>query len=280
MRVGKSAMLPLLSALSAASALPAVAADISIEPRISAGISYYSFDLEGEVVVGINSVDEIEFNDALPFIGGGTTIAVDRFFVDVSGQYSFDGREDLGLDVNAGGVEINNLEQDVDFDRIEAAVAVGYRVTNNFAGYVGYRYAFADFDGTGSLGVVAVDFTTEFEQRGPLVGATFIVPKTILNGALVINGAVTFLDGELETRLDAQAPLADIAFDIDGDAIGLNGGLNWATPFSDRLRLVIGGDVSSYSFDDNDASSDFNEVIARLRAELRYNFDSGALLGN
>lgn len=259
---------------------PALAADVRIEPRLSTGVSYYNLDLDGRVVVGEDSVDDIEFSDWLLFIGGGATIAIDRFFIDFSGQYSFSGEDELGLDVESGGVAVDNLAQDVDFDRLETAVTVGYRITDRFAGYVGYRYADVDFDGSGSLGGVGVDFSTDFEQRGPLIGASYIIPKTILNGALVANAAVTFLDGELENALDAPAPIGDVAFDIEGDAVGVNGGLSWATPLSDRLRLVIGGDVSSYSFKDDGDETDFEELIARVRAEVRYSFDAWPLVAD
>lgn len=268
-----------LGALPVLTSVPASAAEITIEPRLSGGVSYYNLDLDGEIVVGADSVDDIEFSDWLMFVGGGTTIAIDRFFIDVSGQYSFNGEDDLGIDVESGGVAVNDLAQEVDFDRIEAAIAVGYRITDRFAGYVGYRYADVDFDGSGSLGGVGVDFSTEFEQRGPLIGLSYVIPKTILNGALVVNGAVTFLDGELENELDAPAPIGNVAFDIEGDAVGVNGGVSWATPLSDNLKLVLGGDVSSYSFKDDGDETDFEELIARLRAEIRYSFDSGSFLG-
>lgn len=255
-------------------------ADISIEPRLSAGVSYYNLDLDGQIVVGDDSVDDIEFHDWLFFVGGGTTFSANRFFLDLSGQYSFNGKDDLDLDVVSGGIAVDNLAQDVDFDRIEAAISIGYRVTDQFAAYIGYRYADVDFDGSGSLGGVGVDFSTDFKQNGPLIGASYAIPKTILNGALVANGAITFLDGDLENKLDAPAPLEDIAFDIDGDAVGLNGGLSWTRPLGEGLRLVVGGDVSSYRFKDDDDETDFDELIARLRAELRYSFDTGSLLGN
>ena len=102
----------------------------------------------------------------------------------------------------------------------------------------------------------------------------------ICNGALIFNGAVTYLDGDLENKLDADAGIDDVSFDIDGDAIGLNGGISWATPIGDRTKLVLGGDVSSYQFDDDDDETDFDELIARLRAEIRYSFDSSSWLGN
>ncbi len=275
--VGKIAV---LGALSSFAAMSANAGEISIEPRLSSGVSYYNLDLDGQVIVAEDSIDDIEFNDWLLFIGGGTTISYDRFFIDLSGQYGFSGEDDVGLDVVSGGLAVDNLNQEVDFDRLETAIAIGYRVTDQFAAYVGYRYADVEFDGAGSLGGIGVDFSIDFQQNGPLIGASYVIPKTVLNGALVANGAITFLEGDLDNKLDVPAPLDDIDFDIEGDAVGLNAGVSWATPLSDRLKLVVGGDVSSYRFKDDDDQTDFDELIARLRAELRYSFDTGSLLGN
>lgn len=275
--VGRIAM---LGALSSFAAMPTNASEISIEPRLSSGVSYYNLDLDGRVIVAEDSIDDIEFNDLLLFIGGGTTISYDRFFIDLSGQYSFSGEDDVNLDVVSGGLAVDNLTQEVDFDRLETAIAIGYRVTDQFAAYVGYRYADVEFDGAGSLDGIGIDFSIEFQQYGPLIGASYVIPKTILNGALVANGAITFLEGDLDNELDVPAPLDDIAFDIEGDAVGLNAGVSWATPLSNRLKLVVGGDISSYRFKDDDDETDFDELIARLRAELRYSFDTGSLPGN
>ncbi|MGI9488835.1 MAG: hypothetical protein ACR2RF_23700 [Geminicoccaceae bacterium] len=275
--VGKIAMLGVLSSFAAASTS---AGEITIEPRLSSGVSYYNLDLDGRVIVAEDSIDNIEFNDWLLFIGGGTTISYDRFFVDLSGQYSFSGEDNVGLDVVSGELAVENLSQEVDFDRLETAIAIGYRVTDQFAAYVGYRYADVEFDGTGSLDGIGVDFSIDFQQRGPLIGASYVIPKTILNGALVANGAITFLEGDLDNELDVPAPLDNVNFDIEGDAVGLNAGVSWATPLSNRLKLVVGGDVSSYRFEDDDDETDFDELIVRLRAELRYGFDAGSLLGN
>ncbi|MDH3660217.1 MAG: hypothetical protein OEU92_09330 [Alphaproteobacteria bacterium] len=280
MSTRKAAGIAALVALSVLATRTAGAVDVTIEPRLASGVSYYNFDLDGRVEVGDNSVDDLEFNDWLLFVGAGTTVSIDRFFIDVSGQYSFSGEDDLGLDVEAGDVAIDNLAQEVDFDRIEAAVTLGYRITERFAGYVGYRYADVDFEGSGSLGGIGVDVTSELEQMGPLVGASYIVPQTVMNGTLIVNGAVTFLDGDFSSELDAPAPIGNVTFDIDGDAVGLNGGVSWATALNDRLKLVIGGDVSSYSFKDEGDDTDFEELIARLRAEIRYSFDAGSWSGN
>jgi hypothetical protein len=260
-----------LSTFAVLLATPSVAAELTVEPRLAAGVSYYELDIDGEVVAGNNSVDNIEFSDWMYLVGGGLTLSYDRVFVDLYGQYSFDGDDDLDLDVVAGGLSAN-LAQDVEFDRVETALTVGYRITDQLATFVGYRYADVNFDGSGSLGVVSADFSTDFKQKGPFIGAGYVIPKTIFGGVFVANAAVAYLDGDLENRLDTSVQVDNVEFDINGDAIGINAGASWVTPLTDQLKLVLGADVAQYSFKDDDDRTDFDELITRFRTELRYSF--------
>ena len=59
--------------------------------------------------------------------------------------------------------------------------------------------------------------------------------------------------------------------------MGVDAGASWVTPLTKQLKLVIGADVSRYSFKDDDDETDFDELITRLRTELRYNFDVGSV---
>lgn len=253
-------------------ATPLAAAELTVEPRLTAGISFYNLDLDDELVVDNDVVDDVEYSDLLYVFGGGLTFVVNRFFVDVYGQYSFDGDENLDLDVVAGGAAINGLAQDVDFERVETALTVGYRVTDQFATFIGFRYADVDFDGSGLINNVNADFSTEFSQKGPFIGASYVVPKPIFRGSVVVNAAVAYLDGDLEAELSSDALADEVNFDVDGDAVGVNAGINWVAPLTNRLKLAIGADVSQYSFKDDDNETDFDELITRLRTEIRYSF--------
>ncbi len=261
-----------LSALAVLCAMPAEADQVTIEPRLAAGLSYYNLDLDGAVVVGNDSVDNIEFSDLLYLVGGGLTVSKDRFFVDLYGQYSFDGEDELDLDAVVGGNAANNVVQDVEFDRFETALTAGYRVTDQFATFVGFRYADADFDGSGSLGALSVDLSTELIHKGPFIGVGYVVPKTVFNGSFVGNAAIAYLDGELNNNIESNALANDASFDVDGTAIGFNVGASWVTPLTSQLKLVLGADVAQYSFEDDDDQTDFDELIARFRTELRYSF--------
>ncbi len=259
------------------STAPLAAAQLTTEPRLVAGLSHYNLDLDDEIVVGGDSVNNIEYSDWLYLIGGGLTFSYERFFVDVYGQYSFNGEDSLNIDAVVGGVAVNNLAQDIDFDRIETALTVGYRVTDRIATFVGFRYADVDFEGSGSIGAATADFSTDFKQKGPFLGVGYVVPEAISNSAFVVNAAVAYLDGDLKNKLEADAPLADTEFDINGDAIGVNAGASWVKPLTKQLKLVIGADVSWYRFQDNEDQTDFDELVTRLRTELRYGFDIGSV---
>ncbi|MEL6963768.1 MAG: hypothetical protein AAFO01_13510 [Pseudomonadota bacterium] len=259
-------------ALVAAHAATASAAEVSFSPRLSAGLSYYQLDLDGAIVVGDDSVDDIEFSDLLYFVGGGLTLTYRRYFVDVYGQYSFAGEDELDLDIVAGGAAIDDLAQDFEFDRIETALTLGYRVTDQFATFVGFRYADVTFDGSGSIGAIASDFSTDFNQKGPFVGASYVVPKTVLDGTVVVNGAVAYLFGDLDNTFESNVLANDLNVDVNGRAIGVNVGASWVKPLTEDVNLSIGTDLSRYDFDDDDGQSDFDELIARLRTELRFSF--------
>ena len=55
----------------------------------------------------------------------------------------------------------------MEFDRVETALTVGYRITDQFSTFFGFRYADVDFDGSGSLGAVDADFSTEMKPTPP-----------------------------------------------------------------------------------------------------------------
>ena len=94
--------------------VPANALNLRVQPRFKTGIQFYEFeqpefrsqaqDLEGKYEIFQSS---IKYTDWLPFVSGGTTFFIDRFFVDVDVQYLFDGQADSSFEstnfVKGGG---------------------------------------------------------------------------------------------------------------------------------------------------------------------------------
>lgn len=249
---------------------------LQLEPRLATGLSYYELELDGDIEANGAVVNGVKFNDYLYLAGVGLTAKYGKMFFDVYGQASLDGNEDISLDIDSPNQSIQGISQDVDFDRYEVLATLGYQFTNRFALFAGYKYADVEFDGNGSLSGVSAEFTTDFEQHGGFVGSGYALPAGVLDSVFVFNTAVSYLFGNVDNKFAARPLVDSIDFEIDGKAIGFNGGVNWVAPITDQLKLVIGADASRYSFDDDKNNTDFDETIARFRSELRYSFDTSA----
>lgn len=220
---------------------PATAIDLRIQPRFKTGIQFYEFeqpafqfparDIEGKFP---NTQSKLELSDWLPFVSGGTTLFIDRFFVDFDAQYLFDGQANsnfssqsfikAGEGVPTDTVLINNGALNVDFDRFEWAISAGFEVIDNLVIFGGYKHAktkttSSDIQGdfitflandinrtpiplltgrpTGEIGI-------EFEYDGPFVGMNYSwkIQQGFMNGGLSFNFAAAFLDSE--TNIDVS----------------------------------------------------------------------------
>jgi hypothetical protein len=148
----------------------AEAVDFGFQPRLEAGMLYYKYvqdagtDLEtnsGGLLPGLpdntlnfSNQSKLEFKDVLPFVSGGGTTFINRFYIDLAAQYAFDGHDTAQTrSAEFFGETPNEAFQfaeadfwDSDFNRIDLGLTVGYVLTENFAIYAGYKYAKTEFD--------------------------------------------------------------------------------------------------------------------------------------
>jgi hypothetical protein len=218
---------------------PANALDLnlSVQPRFKTGIQYYEFDQkdfqgrtddpQGRFP---NTIGGLNFSDWLPFVSGGLTIFVDRFFVDFDVQYSFDGKDQstfANQNFIAGqgpflpdSILQTNSTLNADFDRLEWAFTAGFEVIENLVLFAGYKKANTKFSSTlqGNLNgfqtrdLAQIPFLTgtftgrldmELDYDGPFVGASYNwrIKHGFLDGALSFNFAAAFLEGEVGLNL-------------------------------------------------------------------------------
>lgn len=212
--------------------LPQIGAAVGFgaQPRFNVGAQYYeyredSFESETANPDFPNSFSKFEFSDTLPFVSGGLTLFADRFFVDLSVQYSFDGEDKDQLTnrnfVAAGGFLPTDTvfdfqsELDAEFDRLEYAVSVGFAVTEEFAVFVGYKKAKTEFDiklrdgridafsaaDQAPIPFLSGSFTgnqdLDFEYDGPFFGGVYKWDIGVL-GALTGNIAIAFMEGNVD----------------------------------------------------------------------------------
>ena len=79
------------------------ALDLTAQPRINTGMMYYQFEQSDHFNVVVfdgrqlsAGVTDITYGDVMPFIGGGATVFLDRFYVDGYVQKAFSGK---GVDI-------------------------------------------------------------------------------------------------------------------------------------------------------------------------------------
>jgi hypothetical protein len=240
----------------------AFAVNFSVQPRINTGAMYYELDVE----------DTFEVDDTLPFVGGGATAFIDRFYVDLYAQGAFSGSDDLRplqATVPPG--------ENIDWDRAEYSAAAGYSVTDRLSVFAGYRRSNMEFD------LLDGEFF-DYENDGPFVGANYGLPVNMnewLDGILSFNLAVAQFDGEI-----SFAPDAGLA-DITGDTVGFTAGVTWVGNlvegarsglFPNGLNYAIGVDGYSYNFDrdiipEEAARGEISETVIRGSVGLSVPFN-------
>ena len=252
---------------------PVNALDMRIQPRFKIGVQFYEF--EQKVITDGESqfttiLDNTKFSDWLPLINGGTTLFIDRFFLDFNALYSFDGNSETGFGgqtfVKGGGSDGNLLVDAVfqnagrinaDFERFELSVSAGFEVLDNLVLFGGYKYAETNFSGgiTGKLDTFRVDDNSplrlfsgdliggvniDFDFKGPFVGVNYIWPiqQGFLNGGLSFNFATAFLKNNTKldfSRLGVKTVLGNVqTLDISHN--------------DERNFFIRRGDATGYSF--------------------------------
>ena len=243
-----------MNSLLAAAAIPAlvssaIAAEFTIQPRISTGYQSYEYN------AGNNSDVNTKVNYL--FGGLGVTGQVGKFFIDLYGQTNLTEGEDD--DPNAGG----GRESDV--NRNELNLTGGFAFNQHITAFGGLKYANIESDNDFDNGV-SIDLETNY--FGPFGGLALSHPILDL-GSLTLTGSLAYLDGE-ET-IENSNIVGDI--DNEGNAFGYALGLGWSGRFGSLIPALgygVGLDYSAYDFDGE--IDDFDEKTLRARADLKYRF--------
>ncbi len=241
----------------------AAALDLTVQPRINTGAMYYELDVE----------DTFKVDDTLPFVGGGATAFIDRFYVDFYAQGAFSGNDELqqlrGEDLPPGVT--------IDWDRAEYSASAGYALTDRFSVFAGYRRSDMEFN-------LRDGAFFDYQNDGPFLGANYGLPVNInewLNGTLALNLAVARFAGEIEF---SDVPLPSVT----GDTVGFTAGAacigNVIAPadsglFANGLNYTIGVDGYAYNFDQDNVNpadtggNEISETVLRGSVGLSIPFD-------
>ena len=204
--------------------------ELGVRPRLNTGFQYYEYNQDNFTSNGLisSTASSIEFSDYVPFVSGGLTLFIDRFFIDGFVQYSFEGQDMNQVTTNnfvrsfgpgITNTSINTQSQfDVNFDRLEYSFSVGYAITDQIVAYAGYKKAHTKFDAALQNGSVN-SFTSnipnpllsgrlfgrvnlDYIYDGAFVGGAYShnIDFGFLHGALNANVAVAFLEGNVDVE--------------------------------------------------------------------------------
>lgn len=270
------------------------ALDWRFQPRITTGIQQYQYKRETNVIrIGDSAPgfrEGIEVDDSMLFAGFGATASFGNFFVDVSFQKSDKGEDDFTQTIVLGNQVTDDVSQR-EMEREEFSLSVGYTITERFGIFAGYNQTEANFEDEGQRavkfaqnngsffdgGIRILSRDVQLKQDGFFLSTAYVWPfqsEGWLNGALSIDWGVAFLDGEaneLRTLVREEETVDGVAspFNSAGDAIGLNIGITWSGPLTDRLGYSLGMDYYDYSYD-SDGAANFSDTLFRLALGLSY----------
>lgn len=220
---------------------PARAQNLSFQPRLEFGAMYYEFEsapLSVTVPPAGNLLQSgFEYSDCLLLVSSGGTFFLNRFFLDISGQYAFNGQDSASISDSYFMVksidEQNNflnseffarqLETNARIDRHDIAVSLGYTITRRLSLFAGYKWAETQFkvtkEGPYSVNYYHADIPgdnadyvsgrsrgesiSKFNYQGPFIGLTLgfdFSNARVLKGMLTANLALAALKGKVKNE--------------------------------------------------------------------------------
>jgi hypothetical protein len=284
------------------------AADFQFQPRLETGVSLYSIDIggihqsvqamPGGSTGGNLTQQKIEFRDIMNYVGGGTTLFINRLFVDLGMQYSFDGNDrthaswSIYMEDDGSGssfFESADPEYRGEFNRQDLAVSVGYAITDRFSIFVGYKWAELDLDTTfeGPYSLVNIDYYVghgsitgeehlQFKYEGPFVGVTHgwqIDWSSKYIGLFSVNIGLARLNCQLNQdqkgniRVDSvngidiepiNAPYT-YSNEVKGETLGLTLALGWCG-ITQIKHLTYSVGISGYRYQFDLDESSYQEI--------------------
>lgn len=278
--------------------------DWEVRPHFTTGFLQYKYEQEagvGAAGAGIEALSGVEAEDTLLFAGIGVSVFLGNFFVDLAFQKSDEGEDDytqnnFGLSETDTGDAFffaaqQNLERQM--DREEFTLSIGYALTDRIAVFAGYKQNDTQFEDNGTIQLsVVTDFAeadstgilvrdADLEQDGFFLGATYVWPyesQGWLNGSLSIDLGVAFLDGDISSKDNVLFDFSDeraVSGDTgSGEAVGLNLGVTWSGPLTERLNYSVGVDGYQYSYEADGDGGDFEDTLFRFSVGVSYAIDA------
>ncbi|HDN26095.1 MAG TPA: hypothetical protein ENG03_03170 [Thioploca sp.] len=230
------------------------------QPRLTTGMMHYEFEY-AFTAPGATETNKLQFDDYIPYIGGGAMLAYDRCFADTYFKLSATGKDGGGTKKPDKESVFNKPSHE--FDRKDYAITLGCKVTQNLSFFAGYKMGETDIQ-TVSTKNRPYDRYDEkqtrnanFESDGLFLGAAYSYP--IGKGQFGVKLAATKLGAEyiqVNATIQNNRAVGDgpKTTDVDewfllGNTIGWTAGVNWTAPLSQHFSYRISLDYYDYDFD-------------------------------
>ncbi len=250
--------------------------DVTFQPRAYVGYANYSLESgEGTFTTGPSSIQgKLKFDaqgdnkiKSTGFLGGlGATLGVGRFFGDVYYQSTPNDTVYSAIEQENPSAGTIRYFGDVDAQHSDWALSLGYRITDQWSVFAGYKSGKTESDQSFHINRVPPDsrliqdgnFAIKFDQDGPFIGTSYSF--LVGPGALTIKAAYAYLDGTYNSDFNsvcrppnsvcptAPAPALQ-QFSLSGNSNAFSFGLSWTQSLAYNLGLSVGANYQQYKFD-------------------------------
>lgn len=214
--------------------------NVVIQPSLTTGLMYYSFEQDAISVTGTNfnsTQEKIKLSDTMPTLGVGFGIGIGDFIFSLSAQKAFDGSDEDTISSSTFGegfapydrnYGVGETKLHSDFDRNDYSASIGYSLTEQMSVYVGYKWAKTEFSNVSDSVVQLTLFPDisggnfkdrdqfdaeiesrenfEFENQGPLIGINYGLnfEEGAFRGRLYFSVATAFLQGNTKINIKSR----------------------------------------------------------------------------
>lgn len=212
----------------------------------------------GPATIDLSGRNKLQFSGLIWGVGG--TVASGQFFSDLYYQSTADITAYSGTEQIIDSSFNQNLS-DVNAQHADWAISLGYRITDQWSVFAGYKYGKTEWDQTFRQNALPPDSSLlangsvdgEFKQDGPSIGTAYSF--VIGPGALTFKAAYAYLDGTYtwnspEVVYTSEGPVADtLLWKLNGNSNAYSLGVSWTQSLTDNLGVSVGANYHNYKFD-------------------------------
>ncbi|MCC8987635.1 MAG: hypothetical protein LM523_08010 [Candidatus Contendobacter sp.] len=246
--------------------------DIIVQPRAYVGYADYSLEgsdititsdtgntRPGKLLFGLPDRNKVDIEG---FVGGiGATVATGKFFGDI--YYQGIPSETVYSGVQRSSSEGIENYGDIDAKHYDWAISLGYRITDQWSVFAGYKAGQTDSDQSGTLNsptpeselLQTLNYSVTFDQGGPFLGTSYSF--SIGPGVLTLKAAYAYLDGKYTSDFQSTyfppvtpAPVPALQqFTWEGNSNAYSLGVSWTQSIAENLGFSLGANYHRYEFD-------------------------------